>query len=50
MSAKRRYFIDTSAKYATERRQPAMTTTTVPDTLTGDYTIDASHSRIGFVA
>ena len=25
-------------------------TTTVPDTLTGDYTIDASHSRIGFVA
>ena len=27
-----------------------MTTTTVPDTLTGDYTIDASHSRIGFVA
>jgi polyisoprenoid-binding protein YceI len=26
------------------------TTTTLPDTLTGDYTIDASHSRIGFVA
>lgn len=26
-----------------------MTTTTVP-TLTGDYTIDAAHSRIGFVA
>ena len=25
-------------------------TTTVPDTLTGDYTIDAAHSRIGFVA
>ena len=27
-----------------------MTTTTLPDTLTGDYTIDAAHSRIGFVA
>jgi polyisoprenoid-binding protein YceI len=27
-----------------------MTTITLPDTLTGDYTIDASHSRIGFVA
>jgi len=27
-----------------------MTTITLPDTLTGDYTIDAIHSRIGFVA
>lgn len=27
-----------------------MTTSTVPQTVTGDYTIDASHSRIGFVA
>ena len=27
-----------------------MTAITLPDTLTGDYTIDASHSRIGFVA
>ena len=27
-----------------------MTITSLPDTLTGDYTIDASHSRIGFVA
>jgi polyisoprenoid-binding protein YceI len=26
------------------------TTTTVPSTLTGDYTIDPTHSRIGFVA
>lgn len=25
-------------------------TPTLPDTLTGDYTIDASHSRIGFIA
>jgi polyisoprenoid-binding protein YceI len=27
-----------------------MTTATLPNTVTGDYTIDASHSRIGFVA
>jgi polyisoprenoid-binding protein YceI len=27
-----------------------MSTITLPDTLTGDYTIDAVHSRIGFVA
>jgi YceI-like domain len=27
-----------------------MTTVTLPNTVTGDYTIDASHSRIGFVA
>ena len=27
-----------------------MTTQTVPSTLTGSYTIDATHSRIGFVA
>jgi polyisoprenoid-binding protein YceI len=27
-----------------------MSTTTVPDTLTGSYTIDPTHSRIGFVA
>ena len=27
-----------------------MSTTTVPNTLTGTYTIDATHSRIGFVA
>jgi polyisoprenoid-binding protein YceI len=27
-----------------------MSTTTLPATLTGSYTIDASHSRIGFVA
>lgn len=27
-----------------------MTTTTIPDALTGNYTIDQSHSRIGFVA
>jgi polyisoprenoid-binding protein YceI len=27
-----------------------MTATTLPDTLTGDYTIDPSHTRIGFVA
>lgn len=27
-----------------------MTTTTVPSTLTGSYTIDPTHSRIGFVA
>ena len=27
-----------------------MTTTTVPSTLTGTYTIDPAHSRIGFVA
>ncbi len=27
-----------------------MSTTTIPETLTGTYTLDASHSRIGFVA
>jgi polyisoprenoid-binding protein YceI len=27
-----------------------MTTTTLPNTVTGDYTVDAAHSRIGFVA
>jgi polyisoprenoid-binding protein YceI len=27
-----------------------MTATTVPDTITGDYTLDPAHSRIGFVA
>lgn len=27
-----------------------MTTVTLPNTVTGDYTIDPSHSRIGFVA
>lgn len=27
-----------------------MSTTTLPDTLTGSYTLDPSHSRIGFVA
>ncbi|HEX2850998.1 MAG TPA: YceI family protein [Acidimicrobiales bacterium] len=27
-----------------------MTTTTLPQTLTGEYTLDPSHSRIGFVA
>jgi polyisoprenoid-binding protein YceI len=27
-----------------------MSTTTVPTTLTGEYTIDPTHSRIGFVA
>lgn len=27
-----------------------MSTTTTPDTLTGSYTLDAGHSRIGFVA
>jgi len=27
-----------------------MSTTTLPETLTGEYTLDPSHSRIGFVA
>src|ERR1019366_10544380 len=49
-SANVRYVVDTSASLATKQRTTAMTTVTLPNTVTGDYTIDASHSRIGFVA